>query len=485
MWKTTTILIAALALLLPPVAGAATAPSWFTNFSQGTIAGPDWTTVGTPTVTYASGQWWVQLNPADNTAEYAQHAITGTPTTYTEGLALRITTAPYPTGFTLNEVELVTFLGASSAKQIILTLGSDRRLRLHFKDLLRECSSNGQYPYSSCTMNADCPIIAGGFAGESSCEEATYARSDVLTLGATYRIGVSSTPGGTAIVLGSLYVNGIARGTKPRWEGRCVGGVNSGRACGENTDCPASTCASTDISALTAVRFGTNSTTGKAFDVLISDAALTAAVDESEGRYFRSTTIVPDTDFGSGTNLWTNNGCTGGQHFDCVNEATGGTAPDGDTTHLSTSVNGHLEQVTLNNPAALGTGESWVAAALNGTFRTGGTNSAANIGFRNGLTGALTLGAITIDGAAGAWRLQEGPVIGTMPGTGAALAPNDLQARVVTTSAITARMSSVSAELMIALPGPTLSSVFPDVNGDGEDTVPVCRVPYNLVMALT
>lgn len=460
--------LAALALLtIATTADGATAPTFFTNFSQGGLT--EWTTSGSPTLESDGTHNWLRIDPADNIAKYAYRAVSGTPTTYTYAQAWQITSFPAQTGSTVSEVELATTLASGLVPQMLIALGSDGRIRLHFKDLGRECSSNGTYPFSTCTLataTTDCPIITGGSPGETACEIASYSQSGILTIGTTVHVAVSASTSGNSITA-TLYVNGLSQGTKTRWEGVCTAGADTGKACHTTASLPAcTTCSGSAIGAITHIRLGTAAaeTTDKAFDAQATHVGFTPAIGETEGRWFRVEAIWPGTD--NATNQWSNNGCT--NHGDCVDD---GLANDDDTTNLSESSQDDAERWAMDDPASLASGESWVAARATATLRHTGTTTAVDIGIRD--TGA-TIDAANVSVTSSSYGVYAGPIIPDMP-SGGALAPNNLQGwlKLTGVSPPTVRGTNYSIELMVALPAPTVPNVLRDVNGNGRKSIAI------------
>jgi len=463
-------------------APAITAPTFFTGFNVGSLTGDDWTMVGTPTLAYDSttAKWWVTLNPSASAAESIEHAVSGSPIDYTLGATMIVDAVPVPGASTGDAAEaIVGFMSGSTQKQVLMTLYSVRqadtsivtKFRVRFNDLDTECSVNGLYPYTECTIagqETECPEIVGGGEGESVCEDAIGGISTKITTGQQIRVAVTQDQGFTNSVIIGLIVDGYSVGNKARWQGVCDSGDNTGKACAIAGNCPngdGDPCPITTIQAATTLAFGTTSTSGPAYTIRVSDIGFTPSVADIDSGYFRVAVLHPSTDVG--TNQWTNIGCS--THADCADDSgdSPSTAPDDDTTRLSESANGDIEHWELTDPTIAGI-ETVVAARMEGILRNEGSNATVQFGLADSVT-SLNVASHTVDGSS-VWRVYDSPVATTMP-AGGALNLNNLQGYVKNTNGVTVRITNAVAEAFVTLALPPVPSVFPDLNGDGDDTV--------------
>ena len=486
--------------------------------AAGEITGPIWATGGGTAVTAyrdGSGVWWQRLALADGGTGWVETSLSSFGEDYS--LAFRIQADAFPpytcstatttnctqdaqcpssgTCTVVNEQEVLRGYAGSDA-QVVVALGSDRRLRVHWRDLVKECTANSAYPYTDCTSVSDCPVASGGNPGESDCSEAIFAKTERLTAGQTYlgTVVVSADTAGARPhdVRVALYFGGSARGSKTRREGVCSGGTLNGKACGASADCPGGgTCGSSNIGSLTAVRVGATSA-AKGYTVNLGGYDF---LDSDQDPYVRYEKVVPLYPSSSTARVdWNdvNANCTGGVHAGCIDDTDSGAidddagTPGAPTTTLNASTQNDTDIWELDD-YTLGTGESVVAAVAYGAMReqadNGNTNKTVAFGLRdNNATSQTDAGheataSIDLAPDGEAQKTRAGAIAMTNP-SGAAWSQTNLnQLRGVirytgaTGTGNRVRLTNAIADVAVALPTPATPTTMQDLNSDTKVTV--------------
>jgi hypothetical protein len=331
-----------------------------------------------------------------------------------------------------------------------------------------ECASSLTQDGKECTSRTDCDYFN---SGEQSCAPGSFASTLALAK-ATWFLVTLQQVNGTGEVTCSLW-QGTAgtspvvyqRGSQTHDQGICVGGANAGNACDDNTDCASNNCTTTDVVTIEQVRFGTDDTEAGAITYNLDDMVIDTGTPNQN---YRLQTLVPTSD---GTNIQlTVNGCTSGSaEWDCINDA----APDDDTSYVTSSTDGEIQQANVTDITLAG-GESVLAVAATALVRSAGSSSP----MFDGLTttdGTSKSASFDTNTVGTTYHLMPPYVLTDPPGS-----PTSWTETLVDGIQFYAeigvgggqiRLTSARVEVLIDQSDPSVPTVIPDRNQDGEDTV--------------